>query len=193
MADAGRAVTAAPPAPPAAAPPGPPPPRGKLITIAYGSNLLAEYEQCGCPVHPLGGIARRATLVDRARSEADAVLVLDAGDLFLPQREMFPDGKSPDPGEVERRGRLLASSYRRIGTTALTPGDRDLALGLPLLRRLAKAGGIPIVSANLYGRDGKRLFDADRIIDAAGIKIGIFGVSATDDRAAWQAAGRRRA
>ena len=45
------------------------------------------------------------------------------------------------------------------------------------------------MSANLYGRDGKRLFDADRIVDAAGIKIGIFGVSATDDRAPWQAAG----
>jgi 2',3'-cyclic-nucleotide 2'-phosphodiesterase (5'-nucleotidase family) len=182
-ADAGRAVTAT------AHAPAPPPPRGKQITIVYASNLLAEYEPCGCPVHPLGGIARRATLVDRARSEADAVLVLDAGDLFLPLRESFYAGRSPDPGEVERRGRLLATSYRRIGTTALTPGERDLALGLPLLRRLAKAGGIPIVSANLYGRDGKRLFDADRIVDAAGIKVGIFGVSATDDRAPWQAAG----
>ena len=178
------ATTPAPPRPSA-----PPPPRGKQITIAYASNLLAEYEQCGCPVHPLGGIARRATQVDRARSEADAVLVLDAGDLFLPLRESFYAGKPPDPGEVERRGRLLASSYRRMGTTALTPGDRDLALGLPLLRRLAKAGGIPIVSANLYGRDGKRLFDADRIVDAGGTKIGIFGVSATEDPAAWQAAG----
>ena len=61
-------------------------------------------------------------------------------------------------------------------------------MGLPLLRRLAKAGGIPIVSANLFGRDGKRLFHADRIVDAAGTKIGIFGVSATDV-AQWQAAG----
>ncbi len=174
---------------PAPTPPAPTPPRGKQITIAYASNLLAEYEPCGCPVHPLGGIARRATQIDRARSEADAVLVLDAGDLFLPPREGFHDGKTPDPGEVERRGRLLAASYRRMGTTALTPGERDLAIGLPLLRRLAKAGGIPIVSANLFGRDGKRLFDADRIVDAAGTKIGIFGVSATDDRAPWQAAG----
>jgi len=186
-ADATPAVTAvsttAPPRPAAN------PPRGKQITIAYASNLLAEYEQCGCPVHPLGGVARRATQIDRARSEADAVLVLDAGDLFLPAREGFPDGKAPDAGEVERRGRLLAGSYRRMGTTALTPGERDLAIGLPLLRRLAKAGGIPIVSANLFGRDGKRLFDADRIVDAAGTKIGIFGVSATDDRAPWQAAG----
>ena len=66
-------------------------------------------------MHPLGGIARRATQIDRARSEADAVLVLDAGDLFLPPREGVHEGKTPDPGEVERRGRLLASSYRRMG------------------------------------------------------------------------------
>ena len=49
-----------------------------------------------------------------------------------------------------------------------------------------------MLAANLYGRDGKRLFDADRIVDAAGIKIGVFGVSAPptpDDAAAFKAAG----
>jgi 2',3'-cyclic-nucleotide 2'-phosphodiesterase (5'-nucleotidase family) len=175
-----------------AAAPAPAPPRGRQITIVYSSNLSGEYEPCGCPVHPLGGIARRATLVDRARAEADAVLVLDAGDLFLPPRESFRDGKTPDAGEIERRGRMLAAAYRRTGTTAMAPGDRDLAVGLPLLRRLAKTGGIPILSANLYGRDRKPLFEADRIVDAAGTKIGVFGVTAPptpDDRAAWQAAG----
>ena len=98
----------------------------------------------------------------------------------------------PEPGEIERRGRLLASAFGRMGTTALVPGERDLALGLPLLRKLAKQGGIPLLAANLYGRDGKRLFDADKIVDAAGTKIGLFGVSAPptpDDAAAFKAAG----
>src|SRR5690348_4439749 len=54
------------------------PPRGKQIALLYSSNLGGDYEQCGCPVHPLGGVARRATVIDRARDEADAVLVLDA-------------------------------------------------------------------------------------------------------------------
>ena len=79
-----------------------------------------------------------------------------------------------------------------MGTTALVPGERDLAIGLPLLRKLAKQAGIPLLAANLYGRDGKRLFDADKIVDAAGIKIGLFGVSAPptpDDAAAFKAAG----
>ena len=81
-------------------------------------------------------------MLDRARAEADAALVLDAGDLFLPPAPKFAGGKLPDPGEIERRARLLAGAYGRMGTTALLPGERDLALGLPLLRRLAKQAGI---------------------------------------------------
>ena len=168
------------------------PPRGKQITLLYSSNGDGDYEQCGCPVHPLGGVARRATVIDRARADADAALVLEAGDLFLPQRENVAASKRPDAGEIERRARLLAGAYGRIGTTALLPGERDLALGLPLLRRLAKQRGLPLLASNLYGRDGKRLFDADRIVDAAGVKVGIFGVTAPpapDDAAAFKAAG----
>ena len=60
----------------------------------------------------------------------------------------------------------------------MLPGERDLALGLPLLRRLAKQHHLPLLASNLYGRDGKRLFDADKLVDAAGTKIGVFGVTA---------------
>jgi 2',3'-cyclic-nucleotide 2'-phosphodiesterase (5'-nucleotidase family) len=191
----GGGAPAAPNAPsrvPAAAAPTSAAPRGKLIAVLYTSNLGGEYEVCGCPVHPLGGVARRATVIDRAHEETDAALVLDAGDLFLPEPASFRDGKRPDVGEVERRARLLAAAYGRTGTTALLPGERDLAVGLPLLRRLAKQFHLPLVASNLYGRDGRRLFDADRIVDAAGLKIGVFGVTAPptpDDADALKAAG----
>lgn len=179
-------------APATSSAPAPPPPRGKLITLLYSSNLGGDYEQCGCPVHPLGGVARRATAIDRARAEADAALVVDAGDLFLPDRRGFAPGLPPEPVEIERRARLLTTAYGRIGTTALLPGELDLALGLPLLQRLAKQAHVPLVAANLYGRDGKRLFEADRIVEAAGLAIGVFGVTAPptpEDAAAFSAAG----
>src|SRR5439155_15117236 len=50
----------------------PQPPRGKAVAVLYGSDLLAAYETCGCPVHPMGGLARRATQIDRARAASDA-------------------------------------------------------------------------------------------------------------------------
>jgi 2',3'-cyclic-nucleotide 2'-phosphodiesterase (5'-nucleotidase family) len=167
-------------------------PRGKQIALLYSSNGDGDYEQCGCPVHPLGGVARRATVIDRARADADAALVLEAGDLFLPQRGNDADGKRPDAGEIERRARLLAGAYGRIGTTAMLPGERDLVLGLPALRRLAKQQHLPLLASNLYGRDGRRLFDADKLVDAAGVKVGVFGVTsppAPEDAAAFMAAG----
>src|SRR5262249_32176627 len=51
---------------------------------------------------------------------------------------------------------------------------------------------IPVVSANLYGRDGQRLFPADRLVEAAGTRIGIFGVTApatAADANRWRAEG----
>jgi hypothetical protein len=119
------------------------------------------------------------------------VLVLDAGDLFLPPLNHAAGLLPPDAGEVERRARLVTAAFARIGTTAFTPGERDLAIGVPLLRRLLGAAKVPVVSANLVDRAGKRLFDADRLVDAAGVKVGIFGVSTPvpEDADAWKAWG----
>ena len=180
------------PAPPtAAAAPVPPPPRGKAITLLYSSNLSRRLRAVRLPGASAG---RHRAPGDRAGSRArrDGRGAGPRRRATCSSRGRTPAASCPTPGEIERRGRLLASAFGRMGTTALVPGERDLALGLPLLRKLAKQGGIPLLAANLYGRDGKRLFDADKIVDAAGIKIGLFGVSAPptpDDAAAFKAAG----
>jgi hypothetical protein len=154
------------------------PPRGKAIALVYTSNVQGEYERCGCPVHPLGGLARRAAEVDRIRGESDGVISVDAGDLFLPAEGAKKEAKAPAPSEIERRARLLAAAYARMGVTAFSPGERDLALGAPLLRRVLAEAKVPAVSANLEDLDGQPLFDADRIVDVAGVRVGIFGVTA---------------
>jgi 2',3'-cyclic-nucleotide 2'-phosphodiesterase (5'-nucleotidase family) len=158
-------------------------PRGREIALIYSSNLQGRYVPCNCAVLPLGGLARRATVIARARAEADATVVVDAGDLFAPQGST---------AETERLARLLAGGVGRAGMDALTPGDDDLAIGVPRLKKLATAHHLPIVSANLYGRDGQRLFPADRLLDAAGTRVGIFGVTApatAADANRWRAEG----
>jgi hypothetical protein len=152
------------------------PPRGRWISIAYSSNDEGEYERCGCPVHPLGGLARRAAEIDKARAEADGVLVVDAGDLFSSREKK--KGWAPAAGEVERRARLLAAAYGRIGVHAFTPGELDLAIGVERLKKVLAEAKVPVVSANLVDRAGKPLWEADRIVDVAGVKIGVFGVTA---------------
>ncbi len=172
---------------PRASPTAPPPPqRGREIALLYSSNLLGAYAPCAC-TPPQGGLARRATLIARARAEANAVLFVDAGDLLAPS----PDADAGKPDDAERRARLLATAATRGGLTAFTPGERDLALGLPMLRRVAAATELAIVSANLYGPGGERLFEADRLVEAAGVRVGLFGVSAPPspaDAARWRAA-----
>jgi hypothetical protein len=154
------------------------PPRGKVIALVYTSNVLGEYERCGCPVHPLGGLARRAAEIDRIRSESDGLISVDAGDLFLPAEGAKTGAKAPAPSEIERRARLLAAAYARMGVTAFSPGERDLALGAPLLRRVLAEAKVPAVSANLEDLEGRPLLEADRIVDVAGVRVGIFGVTA---------------
>jgi hypothetical protein len=181
------------------------PPRGKVIALVYSSNVDGEYERCGCPVHPTGGLGRRAAEVDKIRAESDAVISVDAGDLFLPADIGSPGGGSPGggspvgssprgrppaPSELERRARLLAAAYARLGVTAFTPGERDLALGVPLLRRVLADAKVPTVSANLVDARGSLLFAADRVVDVAGVRVGIFGVpAASPPDPAWRAWG----
>jgi Cytochrome c554 and c-prime len=169
------------------------PARGKVIALVYASNVQGEYEHCGCPVHPLGGLGRRAAEVDTIRAESDAVISVDAGDLFLPPvpAEQTARWRAPAASELDRRARLLATAYARLGVTAFSPGERDLALGVPLLRRVLADAKVPVVSANLVDARGRSLFAADRIVEAAGVRIGIFGVTAASpaDPARWRAWG----
>jgi 2',3'-cyclic-nucleotide 2'-phosphodiesterase (5'-nucleotidase family) len=157
--------------------------RGREVILLYSSNLQGKYGPCSCAVQPLGGLARRATVTARARAEAEATAVVDAGDLFLPQGS---------PAETERQANLLAAGIASGGIDAFTPGEGDLAIGVPLLKKVTASFKIPVVSSNLYGRDGQRLFTADRLIDAGGTKIGFFGVTAPPtaaDANRWRADG----
>jgi len=162
--------------------------RGTHLALLYGANLQGEYENCGCPSHPLGGLARRATVADRARAEADGVLMVDAGDLLLPQVFHSDRLRPPPAGEWERRARLLLTAYRRMGVTAVLPAERDLGLGPEKLKNLLKSTGVPAVASNLVDQEGQALFDRDRLVVVAGIPVGIFGVVAPlpEDAALWK-------
>jgi hypothetical protein len=169
------AAPAAPAPPAAAAAPGPPPARGRHIALVYSSNVRGQYEPWGRPGHALGGLPRRAALVGKIRREAHALLQVDAGDLLLP-----PAGQLPyldeDPAERERRASFLLKASARLGLAAFVPGEADLALGARRLGALARAARVPIVCANLTDGSDKTVFEADRLLELAGLSVGVFGV-----------------
>ena len=177
----------------AAAAPAPPPPRGKQIALLYSSNLRRRLRAVRLPGAPAG---RHRAPGDGDRSRARRGRRGAGARRRRPvpaPRARLRGGKPPDAGEIERRARLLAAALRADGHDRVPPGRaRPGARACRCCGALAKQARIPLVSANLYGRDGKRLFDADRIVDAAGVKVGVFGVTAAptpDDAAAFKAAG----
>ncbi|MES1164281.1 MAG: multiheme c-type cytochrome [Verrucomicrobiota bacterium] len=123
-----------------------------------------------------GGLARRATTVDRIKLEGGTVVQVDAGDLLATATDSG-DGDGPPPiYDRERRPMIVLTSLNRMGVDAVTLGERDLALGADRLRSVIKAAKLSVVAANLFELGGEKLFPADRLIDAAGTSVGIFGV-----------------
>jgi hypothetical protein len=126
------------------------------LTIVLTSDIGGE----------LGTLAQRATLVDQARTQSEALVQVDAGDLF----------PALEPDALSRRARLLLTAYGRMGVDALVPGEREFALGPDRLRALANATGVPLLAANLVGADGEPAFPAIRLVRTAKWPIGIFGI-----------------
>jgi hypothetical protein len=122
-------------------------------------------------------LARRATLVDRARLGLPGLVQVDAGNLF----------SLGDPEDVERKGRVLLAAYARMGVDAMTVGERELALGPDKLKSMAKTAGVSIVAANLVDGSGARVFESDRLIEVGTSVVGVFGVVAPADgvSASW--------
>jgi Cytochrome c554 and c-prime len=150
-----------------------PPPARPTLAVIYTADVRGRYDPVGTGPAARGGLARRATLVDRARLDADAVVQVDAGDL-LPSAG---DGGGADTvARVNLDTRLVMRATRRMGVDAVLPGERELALGAAGLEALLTEIKIPLVAANVTSPTGERLFDADRLIEAAGHEVGVFGV-----------------
>ncbi len=115
----------------------------------------------------LGGMARRATLIQEVRAVEPNVLLLDAGDVFqgTPYFNFFG-------GELEFK---LMSQMRY---DAATLGNHDFDNGLEGLLRQLPHANFPFLVANydftktaLAGR-----FQPYKVFDKQGIRVGVFGL-----------------
>jgi 2',3'-cyclic-nucleotide 2'-phosphodiesterase (5'-nucleotidase family) len=145
------------------------PPQPPDLALFYTSDLRGRFEPDAAGEH-LGGLARYATTIDRARLEAHGVVVVDAGD-FLPVQ-----GDDGTADEVDHRMKVVLASYKRMGVAVVTPGERELSLGVDRLRALLRSANTRAVAANVIGKKGEIPFDDDPVVVAGGITVGVFGV-----------------
>jgi hypothetical protein len=136
------------------------------FVVAFTAEVRGEIEPCGCPTTPYGGFARRARLLEALRAEGAPVFVLDAGDMLV-------KGVRTEPGpERTARAEAVLDLARATGLDAWAASPIDAqALGHD---GLAQAGAL---AAN--GPEG---FESARILERGGVRLGVIGLAAADER-----------
>lgn len=112
--------------------------------------------------------------VEKVRTEKQAALVVDSGDLFF----------SPHSGEAPERklakARLISRAYREMGAAAVNVGDMDLLQGVDFLRE-EHSQGLPLVSANLMDPSTNTpIFSPYVIRETDGIRVAFLGLLAPE-------------
>jgi 5''-nucleotidase/2'',3''-cyclic phosphodiesterase and related esterases len=140
------------------------------LTILHTNDVHSRIEPFpmdGSRNQGLGGVARRATLVDRIRREQPNVLLLDAGDTVqgTPYFNMFG-------------GRVELELMSKMRYDASTLGNHEFDNGLEGLAEMLPYADFPFLTANydfsdtiLKGRTKDYI-----ILKKQGLKIGVFGV-----------------
>jgi 5'-nucleotidase len=115
----------------------------------------------------LGGVSRRAAMINKIRKEEEHILLLDAGDIFqgTPYFNFF-DGEL----EIKLMGEM--------GYDACTIGNHDFDGGMDTLAREAGRAEFPFLISNYDFSDTEMngLSKPYQIFNKEGLKIGVFGV-----------------
>jgi hypothetical protein len=129
------------------------------LLVAYTGETRSYLEPCGCYAGQAGGIARRATAIERLRALDLPFLLVDTGNVL--------DGETP----LERlRSETYLRCMAQIGYDAVLVTSAELRLGLEFLQRMQRETRLPFVSSNLLTPSGDLLF-APYSIHQAGVAI----------------------
>ncbi len=115
----------------------------------------------------MGGVSRRAKLIESIREENEHVLLVDAGDIFqgTPYFNKFK-------GEVEMK------AMEMMKYEVATLGNHDFDIGMEGYLAAKQHAGFKVVNANyqLTGTPLESVVIPNTIVTKGGIKIGLFGL-----------------
>ncbi len=134
------------------------------------STPAGALEPCGCSKDQLGGVDHLAALIAAEKGGAKGSVVLGAGPLFF----MDPLLEKDMATQVEWKAEALAQATRAMDLKAWAPGANDWAAGSEKLAAYRDKSGAALLAANLDGAVGSK---PSTMIEAAGIKIGVVGLS----------------
>ncbi len=150
--------------------PNPSPPAGKPVrhlTVIFTGDTNGFLEHCGCKVNQSGGVARRATVLERLRREHPGAPVVDLGNAFTrPENQTELDYLS----RQEQRLYLETMAAMRYDASAI--GMNELIFGTGWFREATKGLAIPYVSSNVAER-GVGLAPASRMLRVGSLRVAV--------------------
>ncbi len=137
------------------------------FSLFVTTELRGQIEPCGCNTNPLGDLARTVELVQNTRASGTPALVVDGGSLLF--------SAVPVPPHLEAqetlKAALLVDTFRdQLEVAAVGLGPLDLGRGPDAIT-------LPRHAANLAPDSGVPLAEPE-IVEVAGVKVGLFGVTA---------------
>lgn len=121
------------------------------------------------------GLAARKTLIDQVRAEVAAaggeLLLLDGGDVNTGVPESDLQDAEPD-----------FKGMSALGYDAMAVGNHEFDKPLSVLAKQRGWANFPLLSANIYGANGQRLFEPYKVFHKGGYRIAVMGLT-TDDTA----------
>lgn len=142
-----------------------------IIKIFHTNDVHSRYNEAVNTDGTLSrfGYAKFKTLINMNRSNADKVLVFDAGDTFHGQSfATLEEGKS------------IAKVLKAVGYNAMVAGNHDFNYGSSKTTKLAKTAGVKLLGANVLNKKtGKIASGYQEYITYTvnDVKIGVFGLS----------------
>ncbi len=126
------------------------------LTLIYSNDVLGEIEPCGCRADPIGGMLRKAGMLEKLKKAGEKqFLQVDAGDFLFDSTEIAPALAE----QAKLQAEYLLKAHEILGHAVIVPGEKDFALGVKTFQSLTKKSKIRFLAANLEWK-GNRLLPA---------------------------------
>ncbi len=138
---------------------------GYGVVLFYSMGVHGNLEVCGCPIHPLGGVARRTGYINafRKRSPDAAILQVDAGYIFNDDLNL---GGTDLRDDARLMNDWIIRANETMGLDVVNLGYRDLLYAGSLLNPEArlKLEKSSLISANVKAAGASRVNPAPYVI-----------------------------
>ncbi len=141
---------------------------GYGLVIFYSGEVHGNLEVCGCPIYPLGGVARRMGYINafRKRSPDAATVMVDTGHIFSDELDAAKAALRPD-SRLMNDWIVRANDAMSLSVVNLSYRDLRYAAGLLAPETNLRPGKSALISANVKNSDSARVNPAPYTIVTA--------------------------